>query len=108
MRTAAAGLILALAACAPAPRAAPPPAYAPDAGGIAILGTGQRIDFGRAEAGAIAAVTRLQGQAPDDRVACPSGATAVRWADGLSLHVADGAFLGWAAPDGTTAGMPCA
>jgi hypothetical protein len=106
-RTAAA-LALAVTACAPAPEAAPPPAFAPDAEGIALLGVPQRIDFGRADEGVIAAVTRLEGRGPAATAACPGGATAVRWPSGLSLHFADGAFLGWARPDGTFAGLPCA
>jgi hypothetical protein len=101
-------MALAVAACAPTPEAAPPPAFAPDADGIALIGTTQRIDFGRAEAGVVAAVTRLEGRGAVATTGCPGGATAVRWPSGLSLHFADGAFLGWARPDGTSAGLHCA
>jgi hypothetical protein len=101
-------LSLALAACAPTPDAAPPPTFAPDANGIAILGQPQRIDFGRSQEGVVAAVTRLEGRGPAATTVCPGGATAVRWPSGLSLHFTDGAFLGWANADGTAAGLPCA
>jgi hypothetical protein len=108
VRRAAVALALALAACAPTPEVAPPPAFAPDSDGIALIGVPQRIDFGRAEAGVIAAVTRLEGRGPAATTVCPGGATAVRWSSGLSLHFADGAFLGWADADGTSSGLPCA
>jgi hypothetical protein len=100
-------LALALAACAPTAEVAPPPAFTPDSEGIALVGMPQRIDFGRAQEGVIAAVTRLQGRGPSATTACPSGAAAVRWPGGLSLHFSDGAFLGWAREDGTAAGLPC-
>jgi hypothetical protein len=108
VRRAAIALAVAVGACAPTPEAAPPPAFAPDADGIALIGTPQRIDFGRAQEGVIAAVTRLEGRGPAATTACLSGVTAVRWPSGLSLHFADGAFLGWADTDGGAAGLPCA
>jgi hypothetical protein len=107
VRRAALGLALAVAACAPTTEAARPPGFAPDAAGIAIAGSPLRIDFGRAQAGTIAAVTRLEGRGPAATTACPGGTTAVRWASGLTLHFRGGAFLGWARPDGTAAGIGC-
>jgi hypothetical protein len=101
-------LVLAVAACAPTPEVAPPPGFAPDAEGIALIGTTQRIDFGRTQEGVVAAVTRLEGRGPAATTVCPSGATAVRWSSGLSLHFTDGSFLGWAQADGASAGLPCA
>jgi hypothetical protein len=67
-----------------------------------------RIDFGRSEAGVIAAVTRLEGRGPSVTARCADGATAVGWTDGLALHFRDGAFLGWKRSDGTAAGIGCA
>jgi hypothetical protein len=99
---------VALAACAPTAEVAPPPAFTPDSDGIALIGVPQRIDFGRAQEGTIAAVTRLEGRGPAATTVCSSGATAVRWPSGLSLHFSDGAFLGWADGDGRAAGLPCA
>ena len=79
-----------------------------DAGGLAVSGSGLRVDFGRAQAGAIAAVARLEGRAPRSASACPDGRTrAVLW-EGLTLYVRDGAFLGWSRPDGSGAGIDCA
>jgi hypothetical protein len=108
VRRTALALSLVLAACAPTPETAPPPAFAPDAEGIALLGGPQRIDFGRTQEGVIAAVTRLEGRGPAGTTVCPSGATAVRWPSGLSLHFSDSAFLGWVHTDGSSAGIPCA
>jgi hypothetical protein len=108
VKRAALALALALSACAPSPEVAPAPAFAPDSDGIALIGVPQRIDFGRTQEGVIAAVTRLEGRGPAATTVCPSGATAVRWPSGLSLHFADSAFLGWAKADGTAAGLPCA
>jgi hypothetical protein len=101
-------LSLALAACAPTAEVAPPPAFTPDSEGIALVGSPQRIDLGRTQEGVIAAVTRLEGRGPAGTTVCPSGATAVRWPSGLSLHFSDSAFLGWADTDGRSAGLPCA
>ncbi len=60
-----------------------------------------RIDFGRAQAGTIAAVTKLQNNAPvsvQTNTECGAGpVTTARWANGLSLNFMDGAFLGWVA-----------
>jgi hypothetical protein len=98
---------LLLSACAAAPVAPPSPEHVPDADGIALVGSPLRIDFGRTEAGVIAAVTRLEGRGPAATAPCADGAAAVRWPDGLALHFRDGAFLGWARPDGTSAGIAC-
>lgn len=108
MRRLAVALALALAACTPTAEVARPPAYTPDANGIALVGSPLRIDFGRAQAGTIAAVTRLDGRGPSATTACASGVTAVRWPSGLTLHFQRGAFLGWSGADGTSAGLVCA
>ena len=108
MRRAALALAVSASACTTAPATAPPPAFAPDPGGIALVGSPLRIDFGRAEEGVIAAVTRLEGAGPRDAAACSGGTRALRWPSGLALHFRDGAFLGWSRQDGSGAGLTCA
>lgn len=100
-------LAVLLPACTAAPERSAPPAFAPDAEGIAIVGSPLRIDFGRTEESTISAVTRLEGTGPREVVDC-GGVRAARWPSGLGLHFRDGAFLGWARPDGSGAGIPCA
>jgi hypothetical protein len=71
-----------------------------DGGGLQPVGTPLRIDFGRAEAGAVAAVTRLLAAAPSSREAvagCGGSTTVVRWANGFSMTFRDDAFIGWSA-----------
>jgi hypothetical protein len=83
-----------------------------DAGGIQVAGGLLRVDFGRAEAGAVAAVAELIGRPPEGRetlAGCEGGPlAAVRCAEGLTLHFWDGAFLGWVAGPGRggAEGMP--
>lgn len=70
-----------------------------DSRGIEAVGTGQRIDFGRDQAGVVETMTRLQGRAP---VALPcdhSANAAFRWRDGPLLVFRNGAFAGWSIPD---------
>ncbi len=107
MRWLALAAVLCLSACAAAPVAPPPPAFAPDAQGIALIGSPLRIDFGRSQDGVIAAVTRLEARSPSAATACPGGGSAVRWPSGLALHFRGGAFLGWAQADGSSAGIGC-
>ena len=107
MRRAALVAALLLSACAAATVSPPPSAHVPDGEGIALVGSPLRIDFGRAQDGVVAAVTRLEGRGPAAAVPCPGGVTAVRWQSGLSLQFRDGAFLGWAQSDGSAAGIGC-
>ena len=93
------GLVLTLSACA---TALPPPQAAglmPDAGGLQPAGTDLRIDFSRAEAGAIDTVSRILGAHPSevvDQAECGAGPVrAVRWPTGLALNFQDGDFSGW-------------
>jgi hypothetical protein len=114
VRRAALAAALGLAACA-APQSAPRPVgYVPDAEGIQIEGSVLRIDFGRSEAGVIAAMTRLEGKRPRKvgvRTTCPTGPMrAVSWDGGPTLFFANGAFHGWSsASDGqvVTGGVAC-
>ncbi|MFP4304010.1 MAG: hypothetical protein ACLFQF_03910 [Rhodosalinus sp.] len=103
MRAAPAALILTLAACAaPAPPPAQETALRLAAGGLDVAGTGREIGFGRAPDGAVAAVSRLLGSAPDARRR-DAGCETVRWAGGLELAFRDAAFSGWRATPG---GLP--
>lgn len=71
-----------------------------DSGGIEPVGTGLRIDFGRAQPGVIDTMTRLQGDTPTLITDCASASvSAVQWDDGLRLVFRNGAFVGWFTPD---------
>lgn len=89
------------------PAAAPPPqGLVPDAGGLQPNDSPLRIDFGRAEAGVIAAVSRLKGTGPETRRTVPGCGDVAVWADGLTLIFAGGDFRGWAR-NGASAGRVC-
>lgn len=70
---------------------------APD--GLHVTGSDLRIDFGRAEAGAIAAVSKILGAEPTSRVEnaeCGAGPiTTVSFEEGLDLLFMNGNFAGW-------------
>jgi hypothetical protein len=93
-------IVLVLGGCVTAAEApiAPRGLYG-DAEGLQPAATPLRIDFGRAEAGTVAAVTKLLGAGPVETVAledCGAGpVTAVRWENGLTLNFKRGTFLGW-------------
>lgn len=69
--------------------------YNLDANGIAVAGTTQRIDFGRAQDGVAQTMTRLRGTAPQAVVCSNPGFTTLEWIDGLQLVFVNGAFSGW-------------
>lgn len=101
---------LLLAGCA-TPATVPPLSAGPDPlrpgpGGVDVAGTGQEIGFGRAQAGAEAAVSRLIGP-PEARASCPRGGEVVSWPTGLAMHFPGGAFAGWEA-GARSAGRLCA
>ena len=95
---------LLLAACGAA-ATAPEPApgrLIPDAGGLGIEGSALRVDFGRAEAGAVAAVAKLLGAPPtgrETRTDCSTGTARVVRFRGIDLIFAGGGFRGWASND---------
>jgi len=68
--------------------------------GLHVGGTGQRIDFGRAEAGAVAAVSKVLGAQPESRATngeCGAGpVTTVSWDAGIDLLFQQGTLRGWA------------
>ncbi len=94
-------IALGLAACStvqdgPIPHAS---GLTPDATGLQPVGTNLRIDFGRAEPGVIATVSRLLGADPIaivNQTECGAGPMrAARWNAGLTLNFIDGDFDGW-------------
>lgn len=115
MRAQAAAAALLLVACTPLSPAPGPRAEArglvPDAGGLQPGGTPLRIDFGREQAGVVAAVSRILGSPPDAtslREGCAGGGdTFVTWPGGLTLAFASGAFVGWRDAQGRSAGAVC-
>ena len=96
---------LALAGCGTDqyPRApAPDLRLVPGAQGIEVVGSGQEIGFGRAQAGAVAAVARVLGEAPGPATMPPGCTlTEVTWRRaGFAMAFDAGAFVGWRAGDG--------
>jgi hypothetical protein len=103
--------LLALCACAPssAPDRSAATGLEPDALGLQPNGTTLRIDFGRAEAGAVPVAARLLGEDPvylGPVAGC--ALTAARWDDGLTMWFDRGSFVGWTDPARGSAGEVCA
>lgn len=94
---------LTLTSCDASPDATPTSAFdlRLGPGGLVVPAHGQAIDFGRAEAGAVAAVTKLLGSGPTERTVngeCGAGpSVVVTWASGLSLLFRNNALRGWSA-----------
>ncbi|MEM8631493.1 MAG: hypothetical protein AAGF74_09665 [Pseudomonadota bacterium] len=65
--------------------------------GLNVAGTGLEIGFGRAQAGAVASVSRFLGL-PSTRLA-GAGCTAVRWNAGFEMVFLEGDFSGWRSSD---------
>lgn len=82
--------------------------FAPDAGGLAVVGSNQRIDFGRAPTGVVVALDRELGRHRElPLTGCPSGVIAQRaWGDLVLTFSAEG-FVGWSQA-GAKAGQTCA
>lgn len=111
-------VLLSLAGCVAdffGPSTPTAPQFAFDPGGIQQIGSDLRIDFGRAQEGAIESASRLFGSLPDDVIAideCGAGrVVAARW-PGVTLNFLGGDFVGWVlgAPglpaNGLTVGQP--
>ena len=94
-------------ACAGPPAGPPrdPGSLVPGPSGLAVAGTGLEIGFGRAQAGAVAAASRLLGP-PSGRAPCEGPGEVVRWPSGLALHFPDATLSGWEG-DGRSAGRLC-
>ena len=75
--------------------------------GFEVSGTPLEIGFGRSEAGAIAAASKLLGSVPSEVVTattCERGsAKTVGFAGGVEMQFIDGAFSGWVSRDPDTA-----
>lgn len=102
--------LLLLAACSTAPALAPRVGvrFVGDAQGLAVPQAGQRVDFGRAPSGVIAALDRELGPGrPLGLSGCPAGVTAQRSWGGLVLTFTDERFVGWREAGGS-AGQACA
>jgi hypothetical protein len=102
---------LALSACAPSssPDRAAAVGLVPDALGLQPNGTTLRIDFGRAESGAVPVASRLLGEDPAYRGPVAGCAlTAARWDGGLTMWFDRGSFVGWTDPALGSAGQVCA
>ncbi|WP_424941422.1 hypothetical protein [Aliiroseovarius sp. S253] len=70
--------------------------FAPDAQGLAVLPSNQRVDFGRSPKGVIPAMIRELGRPTAMSLNdCPAGITQrLRWAD-LELSFTSERFVGW-------------
>ena len=102
---------VALSACAPSPVADRSAAQGlvPDSLGLQPNGSPLRIDFGRAEAGAVPVTSRLLGEDPVFRGAVAGCTlTAARWDDGFTMWFDRGSFVGWTDASGGGAGEVCA
>lgn len=99
-----------LAGCSGLPNAhvpRPGAAFVPDANGLAVVGSPQRIDFGRAPSGVITVLNREVGPGRDLGVStCPTGIVTQRAWRGLVLSFTDERFVGWRNADGS-AGQTC-
>ena len=108
MRATALGLALALSACTnDLTPSEPPPRLLPDADGLAVTGTGLRIDFGRSPAGVIPLLDKILGpHRPLPLRNCPPGVTQnLQWSD-LALTFTAERFVGWQ-ENGRSAGQGC-
>lgn len=102
MRALRAGLVglALLSACvqpgAPTPEPRQAVSFAPDAQGMAVLPSNQRVDFGRSPKGVIRALTRELGRpTPLPLTSCPTGITQrLRWGE-LELSFTAERFVGW-------------
>jgi hypothetical protein len=106
----AAFLLLSACATGPLPGTAPRLGvqFNPDSGGLAVAGTGQRVDFGRAPSGVIAVLDRELGPGRDLSLAgCPAGVVTQREWGGLVLSFTGERFVGWRDASGS-AGRICA
>lgn len=70
-----------------------------DPGGIDVIGTGQRIDFGRDRAGVIRTMARLRGGAPEEIPCIDPTRRAFTWDSDVTLVFRNNAFAGWGALD---------
>jgi hypothetical protein len=82
--------------------------FIPDAQGLAVAGSGQRVDFGRAPAGVVPVMSRELGEGRAmGLAACPSGISQqIAWNELVLTFTAE-RFSGWRNATGS-AGQVCA
>lgn len=81
--------------------------FIPDANGLAVASSAQRIDFGRAPSGVISALDRELGKSRVlEAGGCPAGIVSQREWDGLVLTFTAERFVGWRHHN-TQAGQVC-
>jgi hypothetical protein len=114
MRAGPAALALLLTACASGGSPTPEPAerigavFVPDERGLAVMGSVQRIDFGRSPQGTITVLNRELGKGRTVALAgCPVGVVQQLAWDDLVLTFSDERFVGWST-GGARAGQTCA
>ncbi|SMR82574.1 hypothetical protein SAMN04488030_2927 [Aliiroseovarius halocynthiae] len=98
------GVVVALSACVqPSAQVQPRKGatFLPDAQGLAVQPSAQRVDFGRSPKGVIPALTRELGRpAVLPLTGCPTGiAQRMRWGD-LELTFTSERFVGWKQGEG--------
>lgn len=94
-------LLVALGGCVSVAPSLPIAPIQLDEAGIDVVGTGQRIDFGRDRAGVIQTMTRLRGDAPDETPCIDPSRRAFVWDGDVTLIFQNNAFAGWGALDPT-------
>ncbi|MEC7761076.1 MAG: hypothetical protein VX874_04080 [Pseudomonadota bacterium] len=113
MRAALAVTLLVLAGCGATTTGGMAPArqgvsFTPDATGLSVDGTGQRMDFGRSPRGMIPVLERELGSVRELPLAgCPAGVVQQLDWDGLILTFTPERFVGWKQA-GQSAGQSCA
>ncbi len=96
---------ISLTACVPTSPTVDPVPFALDGGGVQLLESPLRIDFGRTDQSAKSAMTKLIGTEPNGRRFCGTVTSDV-WPDGTELFYDAGAFRGWRKGD-AEAGLTC-
>lgn len=83
-----------LAGCAEMSDRSEPIPYRLDTGGVQLVGSELRIDFGRTDHSTVPAMSKLIGTGPVEEISCGS-VTGVVWPDDVTLFFAGGDFRGW-------------
>ena len=101
-------LALVASACAQEPPRNPI-AYSLDGGGLALLQSDLRVDFGRTEESTRVAMNKLEGAGPVAEGDCAALRSYATWPSGISLIFEDQVFVDWAVAGSDPCGpMPLA